>query len=168
MNDFRTTPDDGTPRLHVELVPRTCFFSNLRSNLPGKVWQQLRKDCFDLAGHRCEICGEDDSRRSLECHEIWAYDDDAHVQSLVGLVALCRNCHRVKHMALARHMGWEYQAEQHFMRVNGWNRIRTMAYLEEVFELFEQRSAHPWQLDVTWLACRGVCVPDVLDRDGCA
>ena len=31
------------PKLTIELVPRTCFYSNVRSNLPDKEWDRLRK-----------------------------------------------------------------------------------------------------------------------------
>ncbi len=156
------------PYLTVELVPRSCFFSNLRSNLRGRDWKALRQACIEAAGHRCEICGRDDRYRALECHEIWDYNDEACVQSLTGLISLCRDCHRVKHMALARHMGWHEQAERHFMRVNGWDARRTRDYLAAVFALFEWRSALDWQLDITWLEGRGITLPQTLDREaGC-
>ena len=153
------------PVLTIELVPRSCFFSNLRSNLRGRDWKRLRLDCIAAAGRHCEICGQDDRFRALECHEIWEYNDAACVQRLTGLICLCRDCHRVKHMALARHMGWHEQAERHFMRVNTWDPRRTERYLEAVFALFEWRSELAWQLDISWLEGRGVEIPAVLDRD---
>ncbi len=110
------------PPLIVEMVPRTCFFSNLRSNLSKKDWEKLRQWSIQKAGFRCDICGSDNYGRSLECHEIWEYDEDDRVQYLRGLTALCRECHRAKHMALAREMGWEEAAIRHLMRVNRWSR----------------------------------------------
>ena len=152
-------------KLTVELVPQTCFFSNLRSNLSKKNWDMLRQQCYFRANYRCEICHSAGNGRSLECHEIWHYDDETHVQSLAGLVALCRDCHRVKHMALARKMGWQYQAEEHLAEINNWNQIQVSRYLDEVFDVFEQRSQHDWKLDISWLAGMGVTLPDMLDRD---
>jgi hypothetical protein len=32
------------PRLTIELVPSTCFYSNVRTLLPKKVWDNLRVD----------------------------------------------------------------------------------------------------------------------------
>ncbi len=152
-------------KLSVELVPRSCFFSNLRSNLSKKDWETLRQLCFYLADYRCEICHSDGNGRSLECHEIWHYDDTTHVQSLTGLIALCRSCHRVKHMALARKMGWDFQAENHLASVNQWQRQDVEVYLDEVFAIFEERGQHSWRLDITWLEGKGVTLPSMLDRD---
>ena len=133
------------PRLVIELVPRSCFFSNLRSNLSKKDWEKLRLLTIQNAGDRCEICGSRGGGYSLECHEIWSYDDATNVQALTGLVALCNACHRAKHMALARKMGWDGAAEDHLMRVNGWNRLTLESYLNEAFSIFEARSLQEWQ-----------------------
>lgn len=152
------------PRLVVELVPRSCFFSNLRSNLTKKDWDKLRHLTIENADHQCEVCGSNGNGYPLECHEVWYYDDNMLVQSLAGLVALCKACHRSKHMALARHKGWEVSAENHLMRVNGWDRRTLELYLEEAFVIFEQRSELNWSLDITWLSSYNVIIPELLDR----
>ena len=152
------------PLLIVELVPRSCFFSNLRSNLTRKDWEKLRHLAITSARNRCEICGSTGNGHSLECHEIWHYDDDENIQTLTGLVALCKACHRAKHMALARHKGWEDVAEAHMMRVNQWDRRTLELYLEEAFMIFERRSEQEWGLDISLLESFDVVIPDILDR----
>ncbi len=152
------------PRLEVELVPRSCFFSNLRSNLKPKVWEGIRQKVIHAADHRCEICGSSGGGYSLECHEIWHYDDETGVQSLIGLVALCKACHRAKHLALARAKGWENAARSHIMRVNRWDILQTHQHIEEAFVLFETRSQMEWALDIDWLIDFGVEIPENLDR----
>ncbi len=152
-------------KLQVELVPRSCFFSNLRSNLKKRDWDYLRAVTAEKAGYRCEICGSTGNGYPLECHEIWQYDDETFVQSLIGLVSLCKACHRAKHMALARRMGWDGAAENHLMRVNGWSRAVLTSYLDEAFAVFEIRSGQEWQLDITWLQQYDVVIPPVLDRN---
>lgn len=153
------------PKLIVELVPRTCFFSNLRSNLSKKDWDKLRHLTIEKANHRCEICGSTGNGSSLECHEIWKYDDANNTQTLTGLIALCKACHRSKHMALARHKGWEGVAEDHLMRINDWDRQTLDIYLEEVFLVFERRSTENWNLDISWLEGFDVDIPTILDRE---
>jgi hypothetical protein len=152
------------PLLIVELVPRSCFFSNLRSNLSKKDWEKLRQLTISNAENNCEICGSSGNGYSLECHEIWHYDDEKNTQTLSGLIALCKACHRAKHMALARHKGWEDVAEAHMMRINQWDRPTLELYLEEAFKIFDQRSEHEWTLDISWLATFDVVIPDILDR----
>jgi hypothetical protein len=147
------------PLLAVELVPRTSFFTNLRSLLSTRDWDTLRQRCYQQAGYVCEICGGTGGRHPVECHEIWQYDDENHVQKLTGLIALCPACHKAKHMALARHMGWEWMAEKQLCQVNGWGTSELQVYLEEVFAVFESRSEHEWELDISWLHGSGVRLP---------
>ena len=68
-------------------------------------------------------------------------------------------------MALARKMGWHFQAEDHLAEINNWDQSQVNSYLEQVFEVFEQRSQHPWKLDISWLENTGVTIPGALDRD---
>ena len=154
------------PKLTVELVPKSCHFSNLRSNLSKKDWDLLRAKSYQQAGHRCEVCGGQGGRHPVECHEVWEYDDEAHRQVLVWLMALCPTCHKAKHMWLAREKGWAWLAERQLCRVNGWTEDEMTLYLEEAFAVYERRSAHEWELDISWLAGMGVSLPDVLDREG--
>ena len=44
------------PKLHTELVPRTCFFTNVRSQVSKEDWDILRKKTYKLANNQCEIC----------------------------------------------------------------------------------------------------------------
>src|SRR3712207_8436185 len=87
--------------LTVELVPRTAWFKNVRSHVTREEWERLKKIVFGRAGHRCEVCGGRGPRWPVECHEVFAYDDERRVQKLTALVALCPACHEVKHIGLA-------------------------------------------------------------------
>jgi hypothetical protein len=43
--------------LTIELVPKTAWFTNLRSYLTSKEWDVVRKKCYKEANYCCEICG---------------------------------------------------------------------------------------------------------------
>jgi len=148
--------DDGgvqTP-LTVELVPSTCWYTNVRSNVSGAVWDRLRRQVAADAGGRCEICGGRGPRWPVECHEVWAYDDEAKVQRLERLVALCPDCHEVKHAGLASKRGQLPAVIQRLAVVNGWSEDDAALYLEAVFEQWAARSRHQWTLDISVLAQR--------------
>ena len=83
-------------KLTVELVPRSLWGINLRSELPKSKWDKLRKATYKKANFVCEICGGVGRKWPVECHEIWHYDDENKVQRLDGLIALCPPCHQVK------------------------------------------------------------------------
>jgi hypothetical protein len=142
-----------TPRtlLTVELVPSTCWFSNLRSELSKDEWDRLRRPVLERAGRRCEVCGGSGAQHPVECHEVWEYDAKSHVQRLVGLVALCPACHEAKHMGYASSVGRGGQARAHLARVNGWSVDDVELYLEMQFEQWSRRSQHEWTLDLSWL-----------------
>jgi hypothetical protein len=139
-------------RLTVELVPSTCWWSNVRSRLSPAVWERLRRATADAAAHCCEICGGRGRRHPVECHEVWDDDDTRRVQRLVRLIALCPACHEVKHLGLADKRGRQGAALAHLARVNGW----TAADAEVVFEQWAARSRHDWTLDCTVLEAQGV------------
>ncbi|MFJ3408313.1 DUF5710 domain-containing protein [Promicromonospora sp. NPDC090134] len=79
--------------LFVDLVPSTCWFTNVRSCVSPKDWDRLRRMITRRAGLRCEICGatqDKETRRWLEAHERWVYDGTTGVQRLVRLICLCQ------------------------------------------------------------------------------
>lgn len=160
-----TTPiPPARPKLTAELVPSTCWWSNLRSNMPSEEWAKCKAFVRRRSGDRCELCGGRGPKWPVECHEVWGYDDVTHVQSLDGLIALCPPCHQVKHIGRTELVGGLEAAKNRLMVANGWSRGDVEAYLEGVWEVWAQRSAHQWTLDASWLTTIGVAVPAIRDR----
>lgn len=141
-------------RLTVELVPSTCWYTNVRSNVSKATWDRLRRHVAAGARHRCEICGGQGRRWPVECHEVWDYDDEAKVQRLDRLVALCPACHEVKHAGLASKRGRLPAVIERLAALNEWSEEDAAAYLEVVFENWSVRSHHRWTLDISILAER--------------
>lgn len=144
--------------LTVELVPSTCWFSNVRSHVNKSTWDFLRQSTYKQANFRCEVCGGRGKKWPVECHEIWHYDDQNYIQSLEGLIALCPSCHEVKHIGLAGIRGHGERAEAHLAKVNGWSEKQTQAYLEKVWQTWHERSRHQWKLELSWLEGYGIKV----------
>lgn len=136
--------------LTIELVPKTAWFKNLRSELPKEQWDKLRKECYRKANYVCECCGGKGNKWPVECHEIWAYDDKKKKQTLLGLIALCPSCHEVKHIGLASVRGRLDAATQHLANVNRWSFRKSQDYINEAFKLWKKRGAYKWELDITW------------------
>ena len=139
-------------RLAVELVPASQWGENLRTRLRPSEWDRLRRACYEAAGNKCEICGGKGRKWPVEAHEIWHYDDQARVQRLVGLIALCPPCHEVKHLGRAFAVGRGVQALRHLGKVNGWSEQECFAHLDAVRAEWAARSQHEWALDIfSWL-----------------
>ena len=137
-------------RLTIELVPQTCWYSNMRAVLPQSEWDVLRRQVYAHYRHRCGVCG---ARARLHCHEIWHYDDHAHVQTLRGFIALCEWCHHIKHIGLAGILASRSELDYesvvaHFLRVNRCDRATFDRHRADAFAQFEQRSRHDWRTDL--------------------
>lgn len=137
--------------LTIELVPKSSWYRNVRSNVSREEWDRLRKIAASRAGHVCEICGGRGRKWPVECHEVFAYDDEQHIQKLVRLIALCPSCHEVKHIGLASVRGKYYTALSHLARVNNWSTEDARHYVEACFEQWSRRSRHEWKLDLSYL-----------------
>jgi hypothetical protein len=48
--------------LFVDLIPRTCWFTNVRTCVTQQDWERLRRPIFRRAGHVCEACGAAENR----------------------------------------------------------------------------------------------------------
>ncbi|GIJ49619.1 hypothetical protein Val02_65050 [Virgisporangium aliadipatigenens] len=160
--------------LFVDLVPRSCWFTNVRSCVDQRDWERLRRMITRRAGHRCEICGaaEDPrAKRWLEAHERWTYNDTTRVQRLGRLICLCSRCHGVTHFGLAQVRGRETEAYAHLMAVTGMTRAEAVEHVEVAFEVWFQLSRIRWALDLSILTDAGITVtppPDAADRDAIA
>ena len=141
-------------KLTIELVPWTCWFSDVRSQVEPADWEILRKATLAKAGHRCEVCGRQVT--PLHCHEVWEYDDVKHIQKLVKLQALCSACHEVKHIELAQIKGRFRFALRHMAKVNDITEEKADGYENRAMDKYQERSKHEWTLDLSWLKERGI------------
>ncbi|GGL48385.1 DUF5710 domain-containing protein [Planomonospora parontospora] len=145
--------------LFVDLVPSSCWFTNVRSCVDERDWERLRRMITRRAGHRCEACGRGEDRatgRWLEAHERWAYDPATRTQTLKRLLCLCTDCHMATHMGLADIQGKGAQARAHLQAVTGMSSIRARAHIDAAFTQWRTRSAATWRLDLSILTDAGV------------
>lgn len=146
-----------TPRLTIELVPQSSWYDNVRTNVSAEIWDMLRKKVYKAAEYKCEICGGKGEKHPVECHEIWSYDETARLQKLEGLIALCPDCHKVKHFGYTTAVRKEgQQAFYHLCKVNNWDIGYAQRYVKQCFADWERRSKLPWDVDITVLELYGV------------
>jgi|TARA_R110000851_G_scaffold212152_1_gene364815 hypothetical protein len=142
-------------KLTIELVPKTSFYSNVRSNVTKGEWDIIRKESYRKAGYKCEVCGDVGTnqgfRHKLECHEIWDYNDDTHKQTLTGMVSLCPRCHSTKHYGLSLIKGRGEIVLKQLMTINQIDEDEAEEYVEESFNVWRERSKFEWELDISYL-----------------
>ena len=142
-------------KLTIELVPSTAWYTNVRSNVSKQEWDIIRKHCYELAGNKCEICGDigrnQGVKHNVECHEIWSYNDKGLIQKLEGLIALCPMCHRTKHVGLAQLNGQLDSVAKHLSKVNNLKLNESYQYIQDSFLIWNERSKYEWVLDISYL-----------------
>lgn len=138
-------------KLTIELVPATSWYTNVRKNADGSTWDTIRHKCYREANYICEICGDIGPQWPVECHEKWEYDDKNHIQKLIGFIALCPNCHMVKHIGLATKKGKSQEAMEHMMKVNNLERDEATYRILEAFNKWSERSNYPWDVDISYV-----------------
>ncbi|QFU90931.1 DUF5710 domain-containing protein [Amycolatopsis sp. YIM 10] len=160
--------------LFVDLVPKSCWFTNVRYCISERDWERVRRMLLGRAGHRCEVCQREEDRevrRWLEAHERWSFDWSARVQKLVRLICLCTDCHQATHYGLAQVRGQDAAAFEHLRAVTGWSEQDTQAHIEGAFEVWAQRSQVDWHLDLSMLTGAGIALakpPAAATRTGIA
>jgi hypothetical protein len=144
------------PKLEIELIPKTCHYSNVRSMVTTAEWNKIRKLSYASANNKCEICGDDGLNQGykhrVECHEVWEYNDKDNTQKLVKLISLCVRCHQVKHIGRAIAMGREEDCFKQMAKVNKWTPKEIQEHIVESFKLHKTRSKHKWGLDLSLLS----------------
>lgn len=138
------------PKLAIELIPASTWGDNLRSMLPKATWNVIRREVYLRARHQCQVCGKHwGPGQVIECHEVWHYDDDNHIQRLMGLEALCSLCHGVKHFG---NPAIDVKDKLiHLMAVNDWDMNKAQLYIQQQFDQMFERSCFEWEIDITWL-----------------
>ena len=156
--------------LFVDLVPSSCWFSNVRSCVDQRDWDRLRRMITSRADQRCETCGrgqDREARRWLEAHERWTYDDSNDVQALRRLICLCTDCHTATHFGLASISGKSAEAFKHLCAVTRLPADQVSQHIDAAFALWRRRSAIAWELDLSILVRAGVAVtkpPSAVER----
>lgn len=137
-------------KLVIELVPRPCWYSNMRKVLSKQAWDMLRKQVYAQYEYKCGIC---QVSARLHCHEQWHYDDERHIQTLTGFIALCEYCHHVKHIGFAGILASRGEVDygdivEHFLLVNQCDEQVFLQHKRDAFQQWEERSRYDWKTDL--------------------
>jgi len=142
------------PKLSIELIPSTSFYTNARSILPKKEWDRLRKQSYANANFKCQICGNVGTNQGynhkLECHEIWKYKKNGE-QVLKSLISLCPRCHMTKHIGRTIAIGKKNEIFKHIAKVNHWPMKTVKLYVGYCFQEHKEKSKIKWKLNLNVL-----------------
>ncbi len=177
INEDRTF---GGNELYVDLIPASCWFTNVRYCVHPRDWDRLRRHVYNRANNCCECCG---TPGKLDAHERWHYDNQTQVQKLVRLVALCRVCHRATHLGhtIMNHEDSEViglancikanqpriiEARDKFMKLRNFTVPDIRSHFAEALNLNKIRSEIVWTLDLSLITDNGIALKTAIpDKD---
>ena len=136
-------------KLWADMVPKSCFYKNLRSCFSKKDWDLIRKRVYKKDGHKCSICGVENDR--LEAHEEWKYYYKDSVQKLQSINSLCFWCHRNKHLGHAFILVDQGKLDpekiiSHWAKINHKTRNDFRDYSIKAMELWELKNTFNWKI----------------------
>lgn len=128
-------------KLEIEPIPISSWGISLANRLPKSEWGRVRQKVYRDADYKCEICGNTNS--TLNCHEVWKFDDRKRIQRLVGFECLCKLCHDVKHFGRSLgtyNGGYIKELIKHWCRVNKKKESDFYVYQRKIFEINKKRA----------------------------
>ena len=141
----------GGNKLFVDLIPSTCWFTNVRYCIHSSDWDRVRKFVYERVNYICECCGINTKTHNirLDAHERWLYNNDTHTQKLIRIVALCFDCHQTSHIGLAEIKGKKYEATKHLQNVRNFTEKECKEHMDEAFKIWRDRCNIEWSLDIS-------------------
>ena len=140
----------GGNDLFIDLIPKSCWFTNVRTSIKGSSWDKLRKFIYERVNYKCECCNLDTKNSSikLEAHERWSYDTERKTQKLMRIIALCEKCHLVTHFGRAKIIGYENEAREHLINVRKFNTEEVKEHIQNAYKIWRERNKFNWTLDL--------------------
>lgn len=145
-------------KIKLESIPHTQYYLNVRAAVSIEEWMKIAKIHYKEAEYHCEICS---SAGRMECHELWAFDETNLSQKLVGMVALCHECHGGIHFGHTVNGKDEADAiniTRLIYKVNGWNRtileseiVKAKAEAKRLTNVLKEKQANGYKLDLRFL-----------------
>ena len=132
-------------------MPSSCWYNNVRTILTPEQWDSIKSKVSRKAYNVCQICGNVGPKHPVECHEVWEYNDKTCKQKLTNIIALCPDCHIVKHYGLAQVNNRAQKALKHLMKVNDITKKEAEKYIADCFMEWAERSGKEWKLDISHL-----------------
>lgn len=147
----------GGNDLFVDLIPRSCWFTNARSNIAPDDWKRVQHLVRTRVNGKCECCDSP----GADVHERWEYTDyekEKCTQTLRRLIFLCKECHMSTHMGLAQIRGQEDEALSHIMNVRKCSMTEAINMKADAFAQWRERNKTNWELNLDILHNAGIQV----------
>lgn len=139
-------------KLEIQLIPMSLWDMTLCND--KQTWAGV-EEAVNRNETKCHICG---STKELRPEEFFEYDDEKHVQKLVGVHNVCFMCYMVMHRGYANTPEGEIELRRrgltvseltaHYCAVNGLTIADFAEDYQKAFNLWDKRSDSEWTQDL--------------------
>jgi hypothetical protein len=158
----------GGNELFVDLIPRSCWFSNVRTCIRASDWDKVRKYVFERVNYTCECCSINTKKNiingNLEAHERWEYDNLTKAQKLKRIIALCHQCHQTTHIGLAEIKGKKEEAMKHLQTIRNFTEEECKEHIDNAFKIWNDRCKFEWSLDISLIEKNNIKLSNKVDK----
>lgn len=156
----------GGSELYVDLIPNSCWFTNVRFCVEPSDWNKIRKKVYSRINYICECCYVNciEKKIPLEAHERWNYDYSTSTQKLVRLIGLCKPCHQSTHIGYAKIIGKEEEALEHLKNVRNFNLEEVKEHVDIAYAIWNERNQYEWNLDLSLITVNGYKLINFVDK----
>ena len=132
-------------KLDFEMIPDTLNGKNARSLLTKKEWDTISKNVRRIGV--CACCMKQTPSQNLDAHEVWTYDDNKHVQSLLDIIPVCSMCHDTNHIGNSVKSGRRTELEllEHYCDVNDVSLKQAKNCLDAACNMLTHRNDFIWK-----------------------
>ena len=157
----------GGSELYVDLVPSSCWFTNVRYCVELSDWDIIRKKVYSRINYTCECCLRNCIKEKIpiEAHERWEYDYSTHTQKLVRIIGLCKPCHLTTHIGFAKISGREEEALEHLKQVRNFNLEELKEHVDIAYAVWIERNQFDWELDLNLIMSNGFKIINPIDKE---
>lgn len=139
--------DTGSVMITGNCAPRTL--------ISRTEWDEMRNECYENCGRRCEICGAECPPGKMDAHELYDINYKRKTSKFVRLVGLCKTCHggvihsgRAITMYKKGYPWWDKEvmlraAEHGFQLVHEWNKSHPDKNPLKMFQTIEEWTEEP-------------------------
>ena len=123
---------------------RKCKHESQRKLPEERSYSRQRADLVKALGGECSVCGYN---KIVEIHHINGRVSD----EFDNLMALCPNCHLVKHIGHATNIGLGLHAVKHLAKINKWSTKQALDYRDKAYALWLTRSRFSWEMNISFI-----------------
>lgn len=144
----------GGNKLYIDLIPKFCWFTNVRYCIQSNDWNRIRKHVYERVNYKCECCGI--YTKNIEAHERWHYYKSTKTQKLMRIIALCKMCHMATHIGLTNLCGKYKKAINHLKSVRNFTNKEVLEHEKNSYKILYERNKIEWDLDISLITNNGI------------